>query len=203
MFDVFVASSLNAKIYNSINVSSFDELTDEALLELRNNIRNEYDTILVGANTVKNDNPTLLNKNKSNIRIVVDKYADLNIESKIFNNMPQKTYIILLKDNKKYENELIKKGVNVIKLKSKKDTDIIEKIMEIKKGNVLVEGGSKTIAYMANHKLINNIKMIMFPIFFSDNSIPLFNGLNEDINLELTNIENIENKYLYICYKIK
>ena len=118
MVDLFIATSINSKIFLDNNPLIFGKLSSKKLLEVRNNIRNEYETIIVGGNTIKKDNPTLLNTNKSNIRIIVDKYADLDINSKIFTTMPERTNIILLKKNDKYKEKLLSIGVNVIYLES-------------------------------------------------------------------------------------
>ena len=114
MFDVFVAMSLNFKIFDNNFPSIFNYFSDEYILELRKKIRNEYKIIIVGANTIKIDNPNLLNSKKNNIRLVIDKYADINLNSNIFQNEPKLTYVLLLKNNKDYIKKLRKKGVNVI-----------------------------------------------------------------------------------------
>ena len=106
MGDVFVALSINSKIFHFDNPNIFKLLTSKELVDIRNSIRGEYGTIIVGANTIKNDNPTLLNLNKNNIRIVIDKYGDLNLKSKIFCESPELTNVILLTENMDYEKKL-------------------------------------------------------------------------------------------------
>lgn len=62
--DIFTAVSLNNKIISKNNEIDFKSISTKKLLEFREKIRNNYNTIIVGANTVKQDNPKLLNKKR-------------------------------------------------------------------------------------------------------------------------------------------
>lgn len=202
MVDLFIATSINSKIFLDNNPLIFGKLSSKKLLEVRNNIRNEYETIIVGGNTIKKDNPTLLNTNKSNIRIIVDKYADLDINSKIFTTMPERTNIILLKKNDKYKEKLLSIGVNVIYLESIEEKEIIKTIKKIAIGKILVEGGSKTICMFLKNNFINNIRIIQFPIIFPQDALSFEKFNNLIINCKLKESFIIDNKYIYECYKI-
>ena len=74
--DIFTAVSLNNKIMTNDNKYDFKVFSTSEILKFRDEIRNKYKAIMVGANTIKQDNPTLLNKDKSNKRIIIDKYQD-------------------------------------------------------------------------------------------------------------------------------
>ena len=168
----------------------------------RDDIRNGYGTLIVGANTITNDNPTLLNSNKSNIRIIIDKYGDLNKDSKIFSIEPQKTFLILLIDNVEYEESLKKLGVNIVKLKKCSFEEIINNIKKIAIGNILVEGGAKTIGEFLNYKFIDNIIIIQFPIILPSDSVSLCDCVKEFKLLKLKTSYVFDSNYVYSHYQV-
>ena len=202
MGDIFVASSINSKIFFEENPKIFDEMTTKKLLNIRAAIRNKYETIIVGGNTIKKDNPTLLNMNMSNIRIVIDKYADLDFKSNIFQKMPEKTYLILLKTNEEYEKKLLIKGVNVIKLEKASDYEIIKKVEEIALGKVLIEGGAKTIGMFLQNKFIENIIIVQFPIFLPNNCLGIDYNLSKMIRCSLKTVKIIDETFIFQCYRV-
>jgi len=203
MFDVFVGISVNEKIFSKKYPKIFNELSSYELLNFRDEIRKQYDTIIVGGNTIKTDNPNLLNKNNSNIRIIVDKYGDLNLNSKIFVNIPEKTYLILLCNNTNYIEELKRMKIKVIPLIDANESKILETIKKISIGNVLVEGGGKTISFFLRNNCINNIKMIRFPLVLPSDSIDLFDKIEKNIFLKLKTSFTIENNFVYEEYELK
>ena len=203
MFDVFVGVSINQKIFSKVYPRVFNELSSNKLLDFRDKIRNQYGTIIVGGNTVKVDNPNLLNKNNSNIRIIIDKYGNLDLNSKVFVNKPEKTYLILLRKNTNYIEELKRRNIKVILLIDANETKILETIKKISVGKVLVEGGGKTISFFLKNDCIDNIKMIKFPFLLSSDSIDLFDKIEKTIFLKLKESFIIENKFIYEEYEIK
>ncbi len=203
MFDVFVAMSLNFKIFDNNFPSIFNYFSDEYILELRKKIRNEYKTIIVGANTIKIDNPNLLNSKKNNIRLVIDKYADINLNSNIFQNEPKLTYVLLLKNNKDYIKKLRKKGVNVILFEETDEIKIINKIKELCKGKVLIEGGAKTIEMFLKHDMINLLKIVQFPFLMPTNTLSMLSEFNFYKKLNVVNYKLINNKYIYEVFNLE
>lgn len=202
MGDIFIATSINSKIFYEGDPIIFNKLTTKKLLDIRAQIRNEYNTIIVGGNTIKRDNPSLLNLNKTNIRIIIDKYADLNINSNIFQKDPKKTYLIMLKKNDKYKDKLLNLGVNVIYLKNKKEEEIIKKIKELSVGKVLIEGGAKTIKLFLKNNFVENIRIIQFPIMLPEGSLVFEQYCNFVTKYILKDCYVIDEKYIYQCYKI-
>lgn len=203
MGDVFVATSINSKIFFEEDSNIFDKLTTKKLLDIRADIRNKYKTIIVGGNTIKRDNPTLLNIDKTNIRIIIDKYADLNIDSKIFTIMPNRTYLIILKKDKKYEKQLLNLGVNIVYLETKNEKEIIEKINKISVGKVLIEGGAKTICMFLRNDYVEHVKIVQFPIVLPSEALSFEQINNCIIHCKLKESYTIDNQYIYQCYKVK
>ncbi len=198
MIDTFCAASLNNMIYYPLEKDIFMEYSSNELIKFRNEVRNYYDNIIVGANTIKRDNPTLLNEKKKNKRFVIDKYADLDIDSKIFTIKPENTYVFLLKEDKTYINKLRRRKVHVICCNNK---NLLDKLREYLKGNTMVEGGSKIINYLLKNNFIDTIGLIVFPFLLPKTSKELF--INTDnYYLKLLEQMEIDKQYLYIKYQV-
>lgn len=198
MIDTFCAASLNNMIYYPLDKNVFIDYSSNELLKFRTEVRNYYENIIVGANTIKNDNPTLLNENQTNKRFIIDKYGDLDLNSKIFNIKPENTYIFLLKEDTSYINKLRNKKVHVIKCNEK---NIFDKLKHYLKGNTIVEGGSKIINYFLKHNFIDNLGLIIFPFVLPKSSKPLFFS-NDNYSLKLIEQMEIDKQYLFIKYKV-
>ena len=198
MIDTFCAASLNNMIYYPLDKNIFHEFSSNELLKFREEIRDYYDNIIVGANTIKNNNPILLNDKKTNKRFVIDKYANLDINSNIFTIKPENTYIFLLKDDEDYIKKLRNKKVKVIKCNEK---NVLINLKKYLKGNTIIEGGSRTINYFLKNKFIDNIGLIIFPFLLPKTSKPLFFN-NDNYYLELLEQMEIDKQYLFIKYRV-
>lgn len=199
MIDLFCAISLNNKICCLEDKNIFTKSSSQSLLEFRNEFRNMYQYLLVGANTIKNDNPLLLNEEMNNKRIIIDKYADLNLESKVFNIKPEQTIIFLMKNNKKYIKELKMRKVMVIQCNKH---NLLTKLKKHLKGNVMIEGGSKIINFFLDNKMINDLNLVVFPFILPISSLDIFQRKIIE-NLILLEYNCIDNKYLYLKYHIR
>lgn len=197
--DIFTAVSLNNKIMTNDKKYDFKEFSTSEVLKFRDEIRNKYKAIIVGANTIKQDNPTLLNKDKSNKRIVIDKYQDLSIDSEIFNVEPSKTYIIVSEEKKEYKKQIEEKGANYIIYKS--ENEICEEIKKIGEGKVLIEGGAKIIKKFLELKEIEKISIIQFPIIYSNDALGMFDYIENNYRLNLYESRIIDNQFVYSEYK--
>lgn len=198
--DIFTAVSLNNKIISDNKNFDFQKLSTQKLLEFRDNIRNKYKAIVVGANTIKQDNPTLLNKSKINKRIIIDKYQDLSMDLKIFNIEPQKTYIIVLQKNDEYKKQIEKRGANYIVCKNEKE--ILDSISLIGGESILLEGGAKTIEMFIKLGMINKISIIQFPVLYSNKTLGMFEYIENNYNLTLRKSDVIDKQFIYLEYKI-
>lgn len=198
--DIFTAVSLNNKIMTNDKKYDFKEFSTSEILRLRDEIRNKYKAIIVGANTIKQDNPTLLNKNRSNKRIIIDKYQDLSMDSKIFNVEPSKTYIIVSKEKKEYKKQIEEKGANYIIYKS--ENEICDKINKIGEGKVLLEGGAKIIKKFLELGEIEKISIIQFPILYSNDALGMFDYIENNYRLNLYESKIIDNQFVYSEYKL-
>lgn len=174
MIKVFTAVSLNYKIGNQKNGSYiFNKYTSKKLIKLRNVLRNKANAILVGANTIKADNPKLLNDKENNIRIIFDSKGNLPLDSKIFNIKPNQTFVLLNSNNQIYSKSLKDKGVNVIEIMHYSTEELKTLINKISKNNLLIEGGNKTIQTFVDMNFVDEILLVQFPIILDKEFISL------------------------------
>jgi len=133
-------------------------------------LRSEYDAILVGANTVIQDDPLLTVrgiKRPNPVRVIVDGHFSVPITSRIFNS-EAKTILYTLKQSavkdiskRKY---LKRKGIEIISLKSHHGilniADILQDLHKREIGSVFVEGGQRIFTQFMNARCVN--KMYIF-----------------------------------------
>lgn len=205
--DIFVVMSLNSIIAKNNHSGSriFKEFSSRKLLKFREKIRNKYDAILIGANTLIEDNPNLLNSKLNNQRLVIDEYYNLPLDSKIFINKSENTTIILKKDKKHihYFDEIKQTGANILFLDNLYDFKKNKKeFREIGINNILLEGGAKIITKFLKNNAVNNIQLIVFPFFLNNQGVNLF--LRQDYfgNFNLMLCKIIDHKYIFMKFKL-
>ena len=199
--DIFTAVSLNNKIVSDNSNFDFKNISTTEILNFRNEVRNQYRAIIVGANTVKQDNPTLLNTNNDNIRIIIDNKQDLDMDLKFFNIEPQRTYIITQNVNESYKKMIEAKGSNYIIATT--NNEMIEKIEKISSGKILVEGGAKIISRFMKLSVIDTVSVIQFPVIYNKSSLGMFDYVENNYKVELEKIKIIDSQFVYLRYNIK
>ena len=139
---VKIAMSLDGKICDDWGDSSW--ISCEASRRRTNRLRETVDAIMVGAETVRKDNPSLLARikpNKDLIRVVISKSGKLPKKARVFTDGKNPT--LVFDDAKKALVELGKMGVM----------------------SVLCEGGLKLAGYLADHGLVDEWITVMAPVF--------------------------------------
>jgi diaminohydroxyphosphoribosylaminopyrimidine deaminase/5-amino-6-(5-phosphoribosylamino)uracil reductase len=152
--------------------------------------RKEEDSILVGVQTIIDDNPQLttrLVKGKNPIRIVLDPNCRVPINSNIFSK-DSKTIVL-----SKNENSSISENVRIINFD--KMEFILNVLYEMKIQSVIIEGGTKTIKKFLDNDLWDSIRI------FKGNE-NLENGIKGP-KIDFNNFKQINsgNDYLYILDK--
>lgn len=190
------AMTMDGKIASGKNDSK--RITNENSREYVHKLRNRYDAILVGKNTVLKDNPSLncrIAGGNDPIRIILD--TNFEIDDKdlnIFNlNSDKKTYIATSSDKKKDINAdlIICKKKNVrIDL-----NDLLEKLYDMKIRSVLVEGGSVVNNSFLEENLVDKIYEFIAPKIIS--------GLNSKSPFYGKGVEKIKDAYKFEFVDIK
>jgi len=145
---VKLAMSLDGKICDNWGDSNW--ITCAASRKRTNEMRSTVDAIMVGAETVRKDNPSLLARihpNKDLIRVVISKSGKLPKKAQVFTDGQNPT--LVFDDAKKALRELGKRGVT----------------------HVLCEGGMKLATSLADAGLVDEWITVMAPVYIGSRRI--------------------------------
>lgn len=135
-------------------------------------LRNLVDAIMTGIGTVIKDNPQLnvrlVKKIKNPIRIVIDPLLQTPLKSKILNLKVAKTIIVTdVKAPPNRVNKLLRKGVKILKLKTKKGKfNLNELMLELGRNqitSIMIESGSELVASALEQKIVDKIIYFIAP----------------------------------------
>ncbi len=135
------AETENGKIDNGGNKNEVTWITCPETQVLVHQMRKENQSILVGKNTVRNDNPSLTLRKvlgRNPVRIVLDSKKTLDSNRTIFNN-EAKTIIL------NTEQSLVFKNNEWIKIDILSPENILEAIYKQNIDSILIEGGRATL----------------------------------------------------------
>jgi diaminohydroxyphosphoribosylaminopyrimidine deaminase/5-amino-6-(5-phosphoribosylamino)uracil reductase len=137
-------------------------ITNKFSRQLVHKWRTEEQAILVGANTVKEDNPSLTAREyngKNPIRIVIDKDKKLSKDYSIFNNLAKT--ILISKDNTDFSKPIAQQ--------------ICDYLYNYNINSVIIEGGSKTLQTFINENLWDEARVFIGPNnFYEGVKSPVF-----------------------------
>lgn len=159
-----VAQSLDGKIATYKNVSKW--ITTLHAREFARSLRDEYDCVLVGANTLVKDNPKLNGLKKIPFKAVIDPNLKIPANSYVFKNNPDK--LIIFSSHKLKKNiKKIPKSVNVVFLKEVRGelsiASILKSLYSFGIMSVFVEGGADTLGRFLKSKLIDKAYFFISP----------------------------------------
>ena len=187
-----IASSLDGKI--SIRPKTKSAITNKLSNKVVHLIRSKYDAILIGANTLKIDNPKLNCRLKglshlSPMRVILLTKLDVKENLEIFKDCKKIKTIFFCKEGspKKIES-LTKKGIKIFILK-KKDYNlkrILEILSKLGVSNLFVEGGAKIFSSFILEKLCDEL------LLFQSN---FFIGSSGETILKSNDLSLLKNKF--------
>lgn len=160
-----VAQSLDGKI--ALNNFKSQWITDIDSREFAHQLRAENDCIIIGRNSVTQDNPELtvrlVKSQKQPVRIVIDKDLKLSSKFKLLKNIAPLTIIFHDSKKKTADHQFLK----FVKLKSYKGiikiTDILEYLYYIGCYSILVEGGAFVYSQFVKENFFDEINVIIAP----------------------------------------
>jgi diaminohydroxyphosphoribosylaminopyrimidine deaminase/5-amino-6-(5-phosphoribosylamino)uracil reductase len=148
-------------------------LTGKRAKRLVHRWRSAYDSVLIGANTLRADNPLLTaryGKGRDPLRIIIAGLADIDPDLKIFcQKQNHKTWLITAKRN---HSKLLKilgdKGCEIIDLPADSDhliplLSVLEYLAKQKITSVLVEGGQQIFSQFIQSGLWDELKLFIAP----------------------------------------
>jgi diaminohydroxyphosphoribosylaminopyrimidine deaminase/5-amino-6-(5-phosphoribosylamino)uracil reductase len=167
-------------------------ITSKESREYARKLRNDFDAILVGSNTVLKDNPGLnaSRKSKRLKKIIIDSALKTPLNAGIFRGTDPSDIIIAAtkKSRKEKRGKLEKRGIYLVICPTQKgQVDLkwfLKKLAERDITNILIEGGSKIIGSALRQKLIDKFLIFIAPKIIGDqNALSSVSGLNiRDVN---------------------
>ncbi|MFL2764360.1 MAG: bifunctional diaminohydroxyphosphoribosylaminopyrimidine deaminase/5-amino-6-(5-phosphoribosylamino)uracil reductase RibD [Dehalococcoidia bacterium] len=164
------AMSLDGKITTDTGKSKWISSLDSRIYV--HSMRANSDAVMVGINTILNDNPLLSNRNELNnnlnqpIRIIIDSNARTPLDSKIL-KQDGETLIIVANANKEACDALSRNGAKVVSIPGKNDkVDLVNTSKYLGDRNitsVLVEGGSILLGSLFEDHLIDKVVAFVSP----------------------------------------
>ena len=161
------AQSLDGKIATETFDSKW--ISNEESRAFVHELRNDYDAILVGANTLASDNPKLTSRIDGGVnpyRIIVTSSLSLDPLSEVFLENSDNKTIIATNSTKDFDI-----NAEIIRCKTKGGgvdlEDLLDKLYKRDVGSVLVEGGSVINNAFLKENLVDKIYQFMAPIIVS------------------------------------
>ncbi len=140
-------------------------ITNEFSKMLVHKWRDEEQSILIGTNTAKADNPMLTTRNwagKNPLRIVFDRELKLPADLNVF-NADAETIIIADKSKrtstKKYLNTNV--GIEFVDYNQEFDKQLFEVLTKQNIQSVIIEGGAKILNYFMTHNLWDEARVFV------------------------------------------
>jgi len=183
-----MAMSLDGRIATKTGHSKW--ITDEFARKVVHQIRAEYDAVLVGSNTVIEDDPALtvrLVDGRQPFRVVLDSQLRSPLGSQLYSDaFREKTMVftILPSSHSRFQS-LQSQGIHVQTVTSSKNRvhipEVLQCLYQHNVSSVLVEGGSQIHTSFIKHQLFDKINCFIAPTIIGD-------GLNAIGDLETTHI---------------
>ena len=160
-----IAQSIDGKI--ALNNFKSQWITDIYSRKLAHFIRSKYDCILIGKNSVIQDDPELtvrlFDSKKHPVRVIIDRDLKLSNKYKLLKNYSPLTIIYHSSNKKVLDLEYLK----YIRLKSNggqlKIDEILKSLYKLGYNTLLVEGGANVYSQFAKNNLFDEIDLFIAP----------------------------------------
>ncbi len=168
-----VAQTLDGKIADSTGKSQW--ITGKGARKFVHQLRAEYDAILVGANTIREDNPSLTVrevKGRNPIRVIIDGNFNIPEDSKVVKDRKAHTILYISSTRKQKQltkkSNLEKKNIRIIELPGNKSGhldihSILKSLGEQNIASVLVEGGAAIFSWLIQEKQADKLLTFIAP----------------------------------------
>ena len=195
------ASTLDGKIATSTGDSKW--ITNEASRSYVHKLRHENDAILIGAGTLRADNPSLTARinnfvSKDPIRVILDPNLSIDLNAKLLtldSNAP--TIIAASKDASQSKKKSLKNaGVTIVEVPCENNNFnlafLLEKLGQMNIVSLLVEGGSNVINTFFKAGLINKALFFIAPkIYGGSDGVPICSGTGPELMKDAVNLVDI------------
>ena len=171
--------------------------------EARNDVhvlRNENMAILVGVNTVIEDNPELTTRipnGRNPIRIILDSTLRIPLDSKIVTDGQAQTWIFTANEyDQVAKSELEERGILIYPtsgIKHVNPNDVVRILGEKNVSSVLVEGGGTIHAAFLENQLVDKVEIYIAPKLVGGSQAPTFlEGAGVELMRDAVDLENLQ-----------
>ena len=167
-------------------------------------LRHIYDAIVVGASTVRYDNPQLTTRLPGKklvrhpLKVVLDASGETTSEARLLDGKPV-VFVTTEKSRTAWRATMRERGADVWVLPSEKgqvDLSVMLKRLANEKriGSVLVEGGGQVIAGFFEQRLVDKLALFLAPRILGADGVPLVGALSVDALGEAHTLRNMSVK---------
>ncbi len=206
------ASTLDGRISTRTRDSKW--ITGEVSRRFVHRLRNAVDGVLVGIETILNDNPLLTSRirgGRDPYRIILDSRLRIPEDAKVFGESPSRVIIGTTEAGAGEKmNRLKKKGVQILVLPAKQErVDLkacLKKLGEMEIVTLLVEGGSEINGSFFDARLLDKFCLFLSPKWIGDREAPgIFGGqgvkdLKEAVTLKEVRLRKMGEDFLLEGY---
>ncbi|NQS89656.1 bifunctional diaminohydroxyphosphoribosylaminopyrimidine deaminase/5-amino-6-(5-phosphoribosylamino)uracil reductase RibD [Patescibacteria group bacterium] len=205
--------SLDGKIATFRGESKW--ITGEKSRKVAHNLRNKFDAILVGINTVIKDDPELLPPSRRKfLRVILDSKLRVPLSSKVLKDQEKTSTLIFTTPKANPEKLKILKSEGIkIRVVEGKEKILLKKVLsylaELGIMSLLVEGGGEVIGSFFEENLVDKIYLFISPrIIGGKNSLSWVEGegvdsLAQSPKLKINSLKKIDEDILLEGYVLK
>jgi diaminohydroxyphosphoribosylaminopyrimidine deaminase / 5-amino-6-(5-phosphoribosylamino)uracil reductase len=213
----FITMKAGITLDGKIATHSFDSkwITSEEARRDVHHLRNENMGILVGVNTVIQDDPELTTRipnGRNPIRIILDSTLRIPLESKVIHDKLAETWIFTSANLDKEKRRVLEEtGVSVFPTTGSKHvnpSEVLQILGEKLVSSVLIEGGGTVNWSFLENKLIDKIVLYVAPKIIGGHTAPSFlagsgfDKMKDAVNLSNLSLEQIGSDYKFTGYPI-
>lgn len=175
-----LATSIDGRISMTNSVSTALSC-DEATARVQD-LRHEYDAILIGGNTAVTDNPRLTDRSgkprrRPLVRVVLDNRLRIPSDAELVTTATEMPTIVFSNstDEEKVE-MLFRHGVQVPRIDARDLGAILAELKQRDIQSVLVEGGSEVAGAFVDARLVDKLTFIVAPLLIGGHNAPVAIG---------------------------
>jgi diaminohydroxyphosphoribosylaminopyrimidine deaminase/5-amino-6-(5-phosphoribosylamino)uracil reductase len=195
------AATLDGRIATRTGDSRW--VTGETARRFVHQLRHRADAIMVGINTIRNDNPSLTTRlpgrqSSDPVRIILDTHLSISLDARVLRQASAAATILVAGPvavgNKKRALEKI--GARVIEVPLKNDLIDMNALMEqlgaLELTSLLIEGGSRVLASAFNGGVVDKVFFFYAPkILGGDDGVPICSGPGAELMSECLAVNDI------------
>ncbi len=175
-----MAMSLDGRI--SLGRSISTALSSEQALARVQQMRHEHDAILVGANTVVVDDPSLtdrsgLNRRRKLVRVILDNRLRTPLDATVVKTASETPTIIVSNSNDTEKvKAIVASGVDFVSADARDLRTVTQALRERELQSVLVEGGTEVAGAFRDAGLIDKLSLMISPRIIGGKDAPFAFG---------------------------